>query len=273
MGSDVVSPRRPNPPKRSLIGDLPMRVIYRGLAVVAALGAVVVWALPSGPGEDAARPVAAPSAVPSSSGPAPVTPSPEVSPAFVAPTPTPTPSPTAAPSIAPGYTAMEALYADPRVPKLPARLRAKAVRGYRPAIKDRFSGLAVPRLPRPWRTYGSGPYATRQIIKGTRALFVTAPVPIKVQREHRDTALLAARWTLSRHPKGARLTWIDSRPIRDGWMLVYKVRYGKRSALAAVVVAKGGASKPGLAFISVPDTRKRQWGQVARVAAGVRALG
>ncbi|NUT41690.1 MAG: hypothetical protein HOV86_17065 [Thermoactinospora sp.] len=252
-----------------------MRLIYRGLAVAVVLAAAVFWLLPSGPDEDKAAPVAAPSAMPTSSATAAggAVAVPATSPPPSSPTPRPTPSPGA--SLAPGYTAMEAFYADSRIAKLPSRLSMKAVRPYKATLKDRESGLVVPTLTKPWKKYGSGPYTSRQVIRGTTAaMLVTAPVPIQVQKEMRDTALLAARWTLSRHPRGAAITrWVASKPMPKGWMLVYQVKYGKRTALDAVVVMDGGSYKPGLAFVTVPDTRKGQWGQVARIAAGVRGLG
>ncbi|MBA2896862.1 hypothetical protein HNR30_008253 [Nonomuraea soli] len=255
-----------------------MRLIYRGLAAAVVLAVAVFLVLPSGPDEDKAAPVAAPSAMPTSSATAaggavavPAT-SPAPSPP---PSPAPRPTPTPGASLAPGYTAMEAFYADSRIAKLPSRLSMKAVRPYKATLKDRESGLVVPALAKPWKKYGSGPYTSRQVIRGTTAaMLVTAPVPIQVQKEMRDTALLAARWTLSRHPRGAAITrWIASKPMPKGWMLVYQVKYGKRTALDAVVVMDGGSYKPGLAFVTVPDTRKAQWGQVARIAAGVRGLG
>lgn len=256
-----------------------MRVVYRGLAVA---GAVVVVAatlavvLPSEPDEVAAGPVTAPPAAPSSSGSAPVPPptaSPSATPVKERATPRP------GTSLAPGYTAMEALYADPRVPRLTRSVKRMPLRspGKR-FIKDRRAGLLVPRLPRPWKRYGAAPFTTKQVLpkqRGTalRGLFVTCPLPIMKQKSPRDTALLAARWTLNHHPKGSRITWLASQPVKRGWMLAYRVTYGKHSSRAAVVVVDGGMSKPGLAFVSVPDSQRKQWRDIGRVASGVRVLG
>jgi hypothetical protein len=55
-------------------------------------------------------------------------------------------------------------------------------------------------------------------------------------------------------------------------MLVYQVQYGKHSSRAAVVVADGGMAKPGLTFVTVPDTQRNWWRDVTRVVSGVRVL-
>ncbi|MBN6057475.1 hypothetical protein JYK22_36465, partial [Nonomuraea sp. RK-328] len=329
-----------SPPKRSRIGDLRMRDVYRGLAVVAAAAVVaagLVFVLPSEPDEVAAGPVTAPPAHAPSSGATPPlqeTPTPSVlgttsapsdaatavpevtcsseactrsippitatlaatdgptpgpsGVAATAPSTTLTPSPLAATgrpvptpgtTLAPGYTAMEALHADARLPRLPAKARRvglKAATGR--TVQDRRSGLAVPRLGKPWKTYGPAPFTTRQVLPQTRGtrlrgMFVTCPLPIEEQKAPRDSALLAARWTLNHHPKGATITWLASQPVKKGWMLMYRVKYGKHSSRAAVVVLDGGMQKPGLAFVTVPDTQRKRWADVTRVISGVRVLG
>ncbi|NUW43076.1 hypothetical protein [Nonomuraea rhodomycinica] len=347
-----------SPPKRSRIGDLRMRDVYRGLAVVAAAAAVaagVVFVLPSGPDEVAAGPVAAPPAQPSSSGAAvqetptvlgttaapsdaasalpsdgttappsgavtavpeetsaavptlavtltatvaagaPATDAPTPGPSGVAATAPPTapsttltpsplaatgrPVPTPGTTLAPGYTAMEALYADARLPRLPAKARRvplKAAPGR--TVKDRRSGVVLPRLAKPWKTYGPAPFTTRQVLpqaRGSRlrGMFVTCPLPIEEQKAPRDSALLAARWTLNHHPKGATITWLASQPVKKGWLLMYRVKYGRHSSRAAVVVLDGGMPKPALAFVTVPDTQRKRWSDVTRVISGVRVLG
>ncbi|TMR95578.1 hypothetical protein [Nonomuraea basaltis] len=249
-----------------------MRAVYRGLAAVAivvAAAAALVVVLPSEPDEVAAGPVTAPPAAPPSSGPAP-TPAPAGA-RRAAPTPGAT--------LAPGYTAMEALYADPRVPRLTGSVKRMALPSpSRRIVKDKRSGLAVPRLPKPWKAYGAAPFTTKQVLPRTRGTslrgtFVTCPLPILGQDSARDTALLAARWTLNHHPKGAKISWIASQPVKRGWMLVYRVSYGKHTSRAAVVIMDGGMSKPGLAFVTVPDSQRKQWRDIGRVVSGVRVLG
>ncbi|MCK2217815.1 hypothetical protein MF672_029060 [Actinomadura sp. ATCC 31491] len=268
-------------------------MVYRGLAVagavvVTAVAVAVAVVLPSEPDEVVARPVTAPPAAPPSSGPAPaaVEPAPSASLPASAPAETVTPAapaaqvtPTPGASLAPGYTAMEALYADPRVPRLTGSVRRMSLPApSRKVTRDRRSGLAVPKLPRPWKAYGAAPFTTKQVLpkvrgSAVRGMFVTCPLPIMEQDSPRDSALLAARWTLNHHPKGARISWLASQPVKRGWLLVYRVTYGKRHSRAAVMVVDGGMRKPGLAFVTVPDAQRKQWRDIARVAAGVRVLG
>ncbi|MFG6196812.1 hypothetical protein [Nonomuraea sp. JJY05] len=268
-----------------------MRVVYRGLAaigLVVAAAATLVAVLPSGPDEVAAGPVTAPPAAPSSSGPAPSTVEPSSPPATASsppptaetssPPPTVEATPSPGSSLAPGYTAMEALYADPRVPKLTRRIKRMSLASpTRKLVKDKRIGLAVPNLSEPWKSYGAAPFTTKQVLPKTRAglrgMFVTCPLPIMRQKSPRDTALLAARWTLNHHPEGAKISWLASQPVKRGWMLVYRVKYGRHQSRAAVVVMDGGMSKPGLAFVSVPDSQRKQWRDIGRVVAGVRVLG
>ncbi|MFI7224273.1 hypothetical protein ACIBO5_13715 [Nonomuraea angiospora] len=272
-----------------------MRVVYRGLAAIgvaaAAAVALVVVVFPAGPDEVAAGPVTAPPAAPFSSGPAPSTAAPPSASASASPPSaspsgspvlaaeaTPSSSPSPGSTLAPGYTAMEALYADPRVPKLTGRIkRIRLASPTRKVVKDRRTGLVVPNLSKPWKSYGAAPFTTKQVLPkartGVRGMFVTCPLPTMRQKSPRDTALLAARWTLNHHPKGSRITWLASQPVKHGWMLVYRVKYGKHQSRAAVVVMDGGMSKPGLAFVTVPDSQRKQWRDIGRVVAGVRVLG
>ncbi|MGW0805124.1 hypothetical protein [Nonomuraea sp. NPDC002799] len=262
-----------------------MRVLYRGLAVVAAVvaaAATLTVVLPAQPDEVVAGPVTAPSVAPTSSGSVPSVPPPALSAAPTAAPPavaTPKATPSGRSSLAPGYTAMEALYADRRVPRLTGAVkRMRLPKPSRRVIKDTRVGLAVPRLAGPWKAYGPAPFTTKQVLPKTRGsslrgIFVSCPLPIMAQRSARDTALLAARWTLNHHPKGARIGWLASQPVKDGWMLVYRVTYGKRTSRAAVVIMDGGMSKPGLVFVSVPDSQRKQWRDIGRVVSGVRVLG
>ncbi|WP_049562465.1 hypothetical protein [Nonomuraea sp. SBT364] len=270
------------PPKRSRIGDLRMGVIYRWLAAAAAVVVVavvaVVLVLPSGSDEDGRRPIAAPSAAPASSAP-PASLDPAPTPVAVDSTPIARPTPEPGASLAPGYTAMEALHADARLPRLPGKVRRlKLPAPAKRVIRDKRTGLALPDLGRPWKTYGAAPFTSKQVLPkqrgdSRRGMLVSCPVPIEPQKSARDTALLAARWTLNHHPEGAKIRWLASQPVKRGWMLVYQVSYGKRSSRAAVVVADGGMAKPGLAFVTVPDTQRKRWRDITRVVSGVRVLG
>ncbi|WP_162794968.1 hypothetical protein, partial [Nonomuraea lactucae] len=190
----------------------------------------------------------------------------------------PRPTPTPGASLAPGYTAMEALFADARLPRLPGGAKRLSLRApSKHVIKDARSGLAVPRFGRPWKAYGAAPFTSKQVLpkprgSSRRGMLVSCPLPIEAQESPRDTALLAARWTLNHHPKGSRIRWIASQPVKGGWALTYQVEYGKRASRAAVVVVEGGMPKPGLAFVTVPDSQKKRWSDIARAISGVRAI-
>ncbi|WP_067185611.1 hypothetical protein [Microtetraspora niveoalba] len=301
----VVPP--PSPPSGSGkgVGDLPMRTVYRLLAVAAAavVAAGVGGFLVLNGGDDTApaaapaRTAAAPS-LPAVNGTAAV---PETSPSAGSPAASPLASPqgssattpaTAAPS--PGTVAvtavMQAALSDPRVPELPeqdrrlGRLygRAAPVRG---ALKDDRSGVAFPRFAKTWKLASANPFASRQVlpkIKGTafRGLLVSCPVPIPVQANVRDTAFLAARWTLNHHPSGATIAWTASQPIavgeRDGWLLGYTVNYTikgkKRKAMAALALVDVPRDKPALVFMTIPDTQRKHWRDINTVMSRIRML-
>ncbi|WP_436763852.1 hypothetical protein [Streptosporangium sp. V21-05] len=292
--------------KRSRIGDLPMRVIYRflavGLAVVLAAVAAVVGFVSSGspdqPGEGKTGQIAAPSAAPPSPGSGSAEPSvPATSATSAEPSastpaqasPSGTPSASASPSEsstettapssapdgsepAPDRSAVIAALVDPRVPDLPrdkrlGRLSGKADKSKR-RVRDGKSGVSLVRLGKPWKVFGASPFSTKQVLpkaKGAahRAMLVSCPVPILVQKEAKDTALLAARWTLNHHPKGGKITWTASQPIKNGWLLAYRVKYkvkGKaRFSMAAVAVTEISGAKPAMLFATIPDAQSKYW--------------
>ncbi|WP_189245599.1 hypothetical protein [Streptosporangium pseudovulgare] len=281
-------PKHPpvSPVKRSRIGDLPMRVIYRFLAatvavVVAAVAAVIGFTSSGSsdrPGGEASGPIAAPSAAtpppgPSSSPePLPASASSSAS-ASASASPSAAPTASAAPATPPRSAAVLAALADPRVPELPGDKRLGRLPGKPHAtkrrIRDTRSGVSLVRFGKPWKGYGTAPFATKQVLPkvrgaATRAMLVSCPVPINVQETVKDTALLAARWTLNHHPRGGKITWTASQPIKDGWVLAYQVGYkvkGKsRRSMAAVAVKEiPGAAKPALVFVTIPDAQRSRW--------------
>ncbi|MER5648988.1 hypothetical protein [Streptosporangium sp. NPDC002524] len=315
--------------KRSRIGDLPMRVIYRilavGLVVILAAVAAIVGFVSSGspdqPGEGKTGQIAAPSAAPPSPGSGSAEPSVPATPAVsetsetsaTSPTepaasvpaqasPSGTPSASASPSESPAETtapssssapdgsepapdrsAVIAALADPRVPDLPrdkrlGRLSGKADKSKR-RVQDRKSGVSLVRLGKPWKVFGASPFSTKQVLpkaKGAahRAMLVSCPVPILVQKEAKDTALLAARWTLNHHPKGGKITWTASQPIKNGWVLAYKVKYkvkGKtRSSMAAVAVTEVSGAKPAMLFATIPDAQSKYWRAINTAVSSLR---
>jgi len=310
-----IPPKLPDSPvKRSRIGDLPMRVIYRilagGVAMVVAAVATVVGFVSSGssdqPGEGKTGQITAPSAAPPSPGSVSAEPSTSVSeqastqaaaaqaPPSQAPSASASPSPseTAAPSSgsdgfepAPDRSAVIAALADPRVPGPPrdkrlGRLSGKAAKSKR-RLQDERSGVSLVRLGKPWKVFGASPFATKQVLPkvkgaGHRAMVVSCPVPILVQQKSKDTALLAARWTLNHHPKGGKITWTASQPTKNGWLLAYRVKYklkGKtRSSMAAVAVTELPGAKPAMLFATIPDTQSKYWRAINTAVSSLRPM-
>ncbi|WP_214107685.1 hypothetical protein [Acrocarpospora catenulata] len=274
-----------------------MRLVYRtvaGVVVVAAV-AVLAAAVVVTRDEPPTRQVAAPSIVPSTvpttvatTAAAPVlTTLAPPSPSAAA---TLSPSPTVVASASPGSTALAAGLADPRVPALPVveekfgKLagRSAPTRG---AIKDERSGVSIPRFSKEWQLAKASPFASRQLlakVKGSayRGMLVSCPVPIEVQESLRDTAFLAARWTLNHHPAGATIEWTASQAItvdeRPGWLLGYEVTYtlrgDKRRSMAAIALVDVPEAKPALVFVTVPDTQKKRWRDINTVMSGIKVL-
>nr|WP_062335010.1 hypothetical protein [Herbidospora sakaeratensis] len=259
-----------------------MRLVYRTAAVVtvvAALGVVAAGVVltRNDPGEAAAAPA------------------PKADPVTVAattaapPSPTP-PLPSPSPSVSPLSTAMTDALDDPRVPELPdgqEKLRAFAGRSakIRGSVKDERSGVAFPRFAGDWDLASASPFASRQLlpkVKGSayRGLLVSCPVPIEVQDDLKDTAFLAARWTLNHHPAGATIKWtsadlteIDDRPA---WVLGYDVSYtikgDKRKSAAAIALVDVPGAKPALVFISIPDSQKKSYRDINTVMGKIKVL-
>lgn len=286
-------PPKSSPVKRSRIGDLPMRVIYRILAavivVVLAVVAAVVGFVMSGssgqPDEGPPGPVAAPSAATPSSGVS--SPPPSASASSSA---SPSTSSSASPSQtavlatpAPDRSAVVAALADPRVPDLPrdkrlALLPGKPYKG-KTRLRDNKAGVSLARFGKPWKLYGASPFSTKQVLpaaKGAahRAMIVSCPVPIQVQQDPKDTALLAARWTLNHHPKGSKIAWTASQPIKGGWLLAYRVKYEVKGkphfSQAAVTVTEVPDAKPAMLFVTIPDVQRSHWRDINTAVSSLR---
>lgn len=203
-------------------------------------------------------------------------------------TPSPAPSETRSPTS--GLSAMDAALADPRVPVLSASTRKLRRLPGRPTatrglIKDQRSGVAFPRFAKVWKAARGRPFASRQMLPAVRGsefrgMLVSCPVPIPEQESLRDTAFLAARWTLNHQPAGATISWSASQPLkvgkRDGWLLGYHVNYTikgkKRTSMAAVALVDVPAKKPALVFISIPDSQKKYWKDIYKVMSSIHVL-
>ncbi|GII81031.1 hypothetical protein Sru01_60130 [Sphaerisporangium rufum] len=196
---------------------------------------------------------------------------------------------TASPLPGGGQGVLAAVAADPRVSGLPedGRLTNYPGKGGRTKgrVKDSRSGVSFARFTKSWRLVSSAPFATRRLlpaVKGARhrGLLATCPVPIAVQEELRDTAVLAARWSLKHHPDGSTITWTASQPFkagkRDGWLLGYRVHYEARGekhvATAAVALVDVRRAKPAMVLITIPDAQKKRWADINTLMSGLRAL-
>ncbi|WP_133305881.1 hypothetical protein [Microbispora triticiradicis] len=301
----TVPPPAPATNSGKSLGDLPMRVVYRAVAVAAGvgiLGASVAFAV-LGRGTPAPAAVRAPAAqgvtqqAAVASGAAIGTATGAVATPGLSPLPSasslsagPQTSVSPEPSSGPVDTAMAAALHDPRVPTLPANERKlRRLHGHpahiRGLVKDRRSGVALPRFTKSWTLAKASPFASRQVlpkVKGMsyRGLLVSCPVPIPQQETLRDTAFLAARWTLNHHPSGATITWTASQPMkagkRKGWLLGYTVHYTvkgkKRTSAAALALVDVPDRKPAVVFVTIPDSQKKRWRDINAVMSSVKAL-
>ncbi|WP_143020517.1 hypothetical protein [Sinosporangium album] len=286
--TDEPQPPPPAPARRkplSRVGDLPMRVIYRIVGVVAlaaavVIAAVVVFTLRDRPaGRHVAAPSTAPPGTASPAGTSPVGVPGVVPPGTASPAVTPTPTPTPTPE----RRALRAALADKRVPNLPKRtVKLKKLSGkplrVKKRITDRRSGVVLPRFGKPWKVAKAKPYGSRQVQPKLRgAMLVSLPMPVAVQAKPRDTALLAARWSLKHHPKGGKISWVASQPYKKkGWLLAYRVKYKvkgkKRTAMAAVLVVRTAKAKPALVFATIPESKSKRWRDVNTVVSALRAV-
>ncbi|WP_147945331.1 hypothetical protein OHB01_39535 [Microbispora hainanensis] len=186
--------------------------------------------------------------------------------------------------------ALAAALKDPRVPALPKKThRLRSLPGRSASthglIKDRRSGVALPRFATSWALAKPAPFASRQLlpkVKGAsyRGMLVSCPVPIPEQKSLRDTAFLAARWTLNHHPSGSTITWTASQPIKageqKGWLLGYTVHYTlkgkKRVSAAALALVDVPEKKPAVVFVTIPDSQKKRWHDINKVMSSVKVL-
>ncbi|GAA1016051.1 hypothetical protein Aple_011540 [Acrocarpospora pleiomorpha] len=167
-------------------------------------------------------------------------------------------------------------------------------------VKDKKARLTFVELGAPWgrsQSLGTGP-----IVDGTyskRQTFVTEEYGPALDRQwwadidsQRHTAELAPGESLydiaaatldykqSRSfPSGTVGVDLASQPIKNGWVIVRQMRMpesdaGRKSRieLSAVAALNTGTARPGILWITIPDTHKRLWPDINRVIASVRAL-
>ncbi|MEO3813589.1 hypothetical protein ABGB17_31720 [Sphaerisporangium sp. B11E5] len=193
------------------------------------------------------------------------------------------------PVATPGRTALELAAADARVPAMPENRKLADFPGKgaptKGLVKDKKSGISFARFTKEWKLVTSSPFATRRTLPavkgaGHRGLLATCPVPILVQKKLKETAYLAARWTLNHHPAGSTITWTASQPFkagkRDGWLLGYRVTYevdgDRRHSTAAVALVDVPEGKPALVFVTIPEAQKKRYADINTLVSSIRPL-
>ncbi|WP_436760410.1 hypothetical protein [Streptosporangium sp. V21-05] len=237
------------------IGDIPIRVAY-SLGAAALTGVIVVLIFVLFSGDEPGDPAGVGRAV----------------------VPTAKPSPTVSPITLPALPGATALRVLPGTPSV--------VLG---AVTDTRSALTYVSLGAPWATKAVPSFSVGQQVGAARlprTVIASGPLPgatpakaLKSDADYRRAALNAVRWTIrNHHPAGGKVTWTASqRPAGGkGWTLGYRVTYEvkgeKRASQAALAVIDVGRRKPSVLFVTVPDTRKRLWADIAPLMASVRAL-
>ncbi|MBG0828132.1 hypothetical protein HS041_10170 [Planomonospora sp. ID67723] len=238
------------------IGDIPVKTVYSlGAALATALTVLLIFALFSG--DTPADPVQTRRAAPAATG-------------------TPTP---AVPEVV--------------LPKLPRATPLKALPGtvspVLGTVTDGKAAISYSRLGEPWTSAAMSPFTAGQQVGGERlprTMAVSALLPgekpraeLETDADFRKVALTAVEWTVRNyHPAGAEVTWTASQRLVNGkgWVLGYKVTYligdKKRTSQAALALLDIGQRKPAMLFVTVPDTRKRLWADIAPLIASARAL-
>lgn len=237
------------------IGDIPIRVAY-SLGAAALTGVIVVLIFVLFSGDEPGDPAGVGRGV----------------------LPTAKPSPTVPPITLPALPGATALRILPGTPSV--------VLG---AVTDTRSALTYVSLGTPWVTKAVPSFSVGQQVGAARlprTVIASGPLPgatpakaLKSDADYRRAALNAVRWTIrNHHPAGGKVAWTASqRPAGGkGWMLGYRVTYEvkgkKHTSQAALAVIDVGRRKPSVLFVTVPDTRKRLWADIAPLMASVRAL-
>ncbi|MFB9878770.1 hypothetical protein ACFFMN_12580 [Planobispora siamensis] len=253
-------PGRPGLGSRLLlrIGDIPIKVVYSlGAALATALAVFLIFVIFSG--DEPADPSPQRQAQNASAAPA-----------------TPVPS-------APAIT----------LPKLPKATPLKTLPGTPSvvvgSVTDSKAAITYFRLGAPWKVASVSPFSAGQRVGGSRlprTLAVSALLPgekpradLETDADFRKAAVTAVRWSVRNyHPTGSKVTWTASQRLATGkgWVLGYRVAYEidgrKRSSQAALALIDIGQRKPAMLFVTVPDTRKQLWADIAPLVASARAL-
>ncbi|MDP9846378.1 hypothetical protein [Streptosporangium lutulentum] len=156
-------------------------------------------------------------------------------------------------------------------------------------VTDAKTAIVYSKLGKPWSIKTIPLFSAGQRVGATgpphtmiaSSLFPGAkPVAdLKTDAEYRRAALTAVRWTIrTQHPASSEVAWTASQKpaTGKGWVLGYRVTYEvggrKHNSQAALALLDIGRREPAMLFVTVPDTRKRLWADIAPLMAGARAL-
>jgi hypothetical protein len=236
------------------IGDIPIRVVYSlGAALLTAVAIILIFTLFSGdePASQAGPQVERPAAAPK-----PIVP------------------PIKLPSL-PKVTALTVLPGTP-----------SPVLG---AVTDTKAAITYSKLGSPWSIKAIPSFSVGQRVSTARlprTMIASGLLPgatpvaaLKTDADYRKAALTAVGWTIrNHHPAGSKVAWTASQKpaTGKGWVLGYRVTYEvkgkKHTSQAALALLDIGRRKPAMLFVTVPDTRKQLWADIAPLMASVRAL-
>lgn len=157
------------------------------------------------------------------------------------------------------------------------------------AVTDAKAAITYSKLGGPWSIKAVPPFSAGQRVGAARLPRTTiasgllpgaTPVAaLKTDSDYRKAALTAVRWTIrNHHPADSKVAWTASQKLATGkgWVLGYRVAYAirgrKHISQAALALLDIGRRKPAMLFVTVPDTHRRLWADIAPLMAGARAL-
>lgn len=157
------------------------------------------------------------------------------------------------------------------------------------AVTDVKAAITYSKLGTPWAVKAVPPFSVGQQVGSARLPRTTVAssllpgatpaTALKSDADYRKAALAAVKWTIrNHHPAGSKVVWTASQKPATGrgWMLGYRVTYEvkgkKRTSQAALALLDIGRRKPAMFFVTVPDTRKQLWADIAPLMTSVRAL-
>ncbi|GAA4221912.1 hypothetical protein GCM10023075_11680 [Streptosporangium album] len=157
------------------------------------------------------------------------------------------------------------------------------------AMTDARAAITYVKLGKPWAVRAIPSFSVGQQVGAVRlpsTMAASGPLPgaapataLKTGADFRKAALSAVRWTIRNHyPAGSKVTWTASQQpaTGKGWTLGYRVTYqvkGRQHASqAALALLDVGRRKPAMLFVTVSDTNKQLWADIAPLVASARAL-